>query len=73
MPSVGIKKILKKFEKEVDKVAKKYGTKKTNRATKRDARYSCGVCGLVVTVDNICDCVEACDIICCGQEMKPKK
>ncbi len=41
--------------------------------TKKGARYSCGVCGLAVTVDNICGCVDTCDIICCGKEMKRKR
>jgi hypothetical protein len=31
------------------------------------------VCGLVVTVDETCGCVEACDIVCCDQQMQPKK
>jgi hypothetical protein len=31
------------------------------------------VCGLVVTVDEACGCIEACDIICCEQQMQPKK
>ena len=35
--------------------------------------YKCNVCGLVVTVDETCGCTEACDIICCGKAMKPKK
>ncbi|MGD0663987.1 MAG: hypothetical protein ABSD38_38625 [Syntrophorhabdales bacterium] len=33
-------------------------------------RYSCEACGLVVSVDEVCGCVDACDIICCGQQMK---
>jgi len=52
-------------------MAKKCG-KKTTEA-KKGSRYVCSACGLVVTVDNVCGCVEACDIICCGEEMKPKK
>lgn len=35
--------------------------------------YVCGVCGLAVTVDEDCGCVEECDIICCGEQMKPKR
>jgi len=46
--------------------------KRTSRP-KKGSRYSCGVCGLSVTVDNICGCVDTCDIICCNEEMKPKK
>lgn len=48
----------------------KKGKKKTVKAKK--AGYACGVCGLVVTVDETCGCVDACDIICCGEQMKGK-
>lgn len=48
----------------VKKVAKK--------GSKKGEKYTCEVCGLVVTVDEECGCVQACDIICCGKEMKPK-
>lgn len=34
--------------------------------------YACQVCGLAVTVDEACGCVEACDIICCQAPMKKK-
>jgi hypothetical protein len=50
----------------------KKAAKKTSK-TKKGSRYVCGVCGIAVTVDNVCGCIDACDIICCGQEMKPKK
>ena len=42
------------------------------RATKGES-YECEVCGLVVSVDEACGCVDACDIICCGKPMKEKK
>lgn len=35
--------------------------------------YVCGVCGLAVTVDDACGCVDVCDIICCGAPMKARK
>ena len=35
--------------------------------------YACEVCGLVVSVDEMCGCVDVCDIVCCGQPMKEKK
>ena len=35
--------------------------------------YVCGVCGLAVTVDDVCGCVDACDIICCEKPMKRKR
>ena len=50
----------------------KKNTKKSNK-TKKGSRYICNACGLVLTVDEICGCVEACDIICCGKEMESKK
>jgi len=50
-------------------VTKRAAAKKT---AKGDS-YNCQVCGLVVTVDEVCGCAEVCDIICCGQPMKPKK
>jgi len=40
---------------------------------KKGGRYACGVCGLAITVDNICGCIDACDIVCCGKQMQPKK
>ena len=47
---------------------------KTNKKkVKQGDRYSCDVCGLVVSVDEACGCVDACDIICCGQQMKATK
>lgn len=46
---------------------------KKKAAKTRKPRYSCEVCGLVVTVDDVCGCVDTCDIVCCGQQMKSKK
>ena len=42
------------------------------KTAKGDA-YACEVCGLAVTVDEDCGCVEICDIICCGEPMKETK
>jgi hypothetical protein len=36
-------------------------------------KLECQVCGLAVVIDTECDCVEACEIICCEQPMKPRK
>ena len=38
----------------------------------RGESYACAVCGLVVSVDEVCGCVDVCDIICCGKPMKEK-
>mgnify|MGYP000138548878 CR=1 FL=1 len=35
--------------------------------------YACSVCGLAVTVDEACGCVDYCDIICCETPMKKKR
>ena len=51
-------------------MAKKKARKTTR--SKKGGSYVCGVCGLAVTVDNVCGCVDTCDIICCGNQMKPK-
>lgn len=50
--------------------AKKPAKKKT---LKKDDKLVCQLCGLVVSVDNVCGCVDVCDLICCGKEMKPKR
>jgi hypothetical protein len=50
-------------------------TKKTaakKKVTKGDT-YVCEVCGLAVTVDEECGCVDVCDNICCGKPMKERK
>ncbi len=52
------------------KVAKKTPAK---AATKVGDAYMCGVCGLAVTVDEVCGCADACDIICCETPMKRKR
>jgi hypothetical protein len=44
---------------------------KRSTKTKIGKRYSCKVCGLAVIVDRTCGCVDACDIVCCGEEMRP--
>ena len=36
-------------------------------------QYKCSVCGLVVSVDETCGCVETCDIVCCDTPMKKKR
>jgi hypothetical protein len=38
-------------------------------ATKGES-YACESCGLVVTVDEDCGCVDACEIVCCEMPMK---
>jgi hypothetical protein len=52
---------------------KKVGKKVSKKAVKKGDVYKCTVCGLAVTVDEVCGCVDYCDVICCGKEMKAKK
>ncbi len=49
----------------------KRGAPKKQKELKGGAKYTCSVCGLKVTVDEVCGCVDYCDIICCGEQMKP--
>ena len=55
-------------------MAQKRAVKKVSKkAVKKGDRYECGVCGLAVTVDEVCGCADVCDIICCGEPMKQRK
>ena len=50
--------------------------KKVAAAKKKVAKgdsYACEVCGLAVTVDEGCGCIDVCDIVCCGKPMKERK
>ena len=55
------------------KPVKKVARKVVKKRVKEGDVYKCGVCGLAVTVDEVCGCVDACDIICCERPMKSKK
>jgi len=45
----------------------------TKKKVSKGESYVCEVCGLAVTVDEACGCVDMCDIVCCGQPMKERK
>lgn len=53
-----------------EKKAKKAPAKKK---IAKDDSYACEVCGLAVSVDEVCGCVDACDIVCCGKPMTERK
>lgn len=53
-------------------MAKKKETASEKKVSKGES-YTCEVCGLAVTVDEACGCVDVCDIICCGKPMKERK
>lgn len=44
--------------------------KKKNGEKKR--QMVCKECGLIITVENECECMDSCDVICCGAQMKTK-
>jgi hypothetical protein len=52
---------------------KKVAKKVSKKGVKKGEAYRCTVCGLSVVVDEVCGCVDTCDIICCEKPMKPKK
>ena len=69
-----VKKVVKKAA--VKTASKKTPVKRTATKTagvKKGNRCSCGVCGLVVTVDTACGCAEATHLICCERPMRMKK
>ena len=47
--------------------------KATKKKMAQGDSYVCRVCGLVVSVDEVCGCVDVCDIVCCGKPMKERK
>jgi len=70
----------KAVAKPVKAAAKKTAVKKSvkpvskkKKEVKKGDKYSCDVCGLVVSVDEACGCVDTCDIMCCGEQMTAKK
>ena len=69
-----VKKVAKKAA--VKTAAKKPLAKRTAKKTagvKEGSRYSCGVCGLAVTVDTACGCAETAHLVCCERPMRMKK
>jgi hypothetical protein len=60
----------------VKTVSKKTAVKKTAKKTagmKEGSKYTCGVCGLSVTVDTACGCAETSHLICCEKPMRMKR
>jgi hypothetical protein len=55
------------------KAVKKVVKKAAKKTMKKGEGYQCTVCGLAITIDELCGCVDACDIICCEKPMKTKK
>ncbi len=59
----------KKVATAAKKVVKKTSPKK-KKGMKVGAGYECSVCGLEISVEKVCGCADACDIICCGEPME---
>lgn len=59
-------------KKSIKKVLSKKSTVPSKKITK-GTKYTCNVCGLIVSIDRECGCIETCDIICCGKQMVQKK
>ena len=55
------------------KVVKKGSKAVAKKPVKKGDVYKCGVCGLAVKVDEVCGCIDMCDIICCEKPMRAKK
>jgi hypothetical protein len=62
--------VKKSTKKPGKKAVRKTGGTNAKKSVKKGDVYSCGVCGLAVKVANSCNCVDACDIICCDEPMK---
>lgn len=70
---MAIKKLVKVSKTTKKKMASKRASPRKQKDLKIGSRYKCDVCGLSVIVDEVCGCVDFCDIICCGEQMKPAK
>ena len=55
----------------VKKTVKKTHAKKAG--VKKGSKFVCSECGVVLVVDEVCGCLEVCDLICCGKQLKLKK
>jgi hypothetical protein len=51
------------------KTQKKKTETKKQKKEKIGNKYVCGVCGLSVVVNENCCCDDACDLVCCGEQM----
>jgi hypothetical protein len=65
--------VKKKTVKKKTKSVKKTKKKTTRGKIRKGAKYECRVCGIAVSIDEVCGCADVCDIICCNEQMKPKK
>jgi hypothetical protein len=64
---------VKAKKKTAKKTTKKPAKRISKKGIKKGEKYSCSVCGVAVRIDEVCGCIDTCDIICCGRQMKTKK
>jgi hypothetical protein len=69
---VAVKKVVPAKKAAPAKPAAKTAAKVTGKKVAKGAALECVVCGLAVTVNEACGCVDYCDIVCCGKPMKAK-
>jgi rubrerythrin len=55
------------------KIRKAKTAKRKAAAVKKHQKLSCPECGLIVAVDNPCDCPDLSGLACCGTPMRRKK
>lgn len=48
------------------------GEKSVKNKLRKKQKLICSECGLILSVDEVCGCVDYCDVICCGKQMKFK-
>lgn len=68
--------VAKYLKQEKEMATKKAATVKKSRTTEKITKgdaYTCEVCGLAVSIDSVCGCVDVCDIVCCGTPMTKKR
>jgi rubrerythrin len=58
---------------EENMVKKRAAKRATKKSVKKGDVYKCSVCGLAIKVDEVCGCVDTCDIICCEKPMRVQK
>lgn len=43
---------------------------KKGKKVKKNQKYECQECGLVISIDECCGCADYCDLMCCGAPLR---
>ena len=69
-----------KMRKEKNMATKKTAVQKgagsktpSKRKSRAGDRYVCDACGLAITVDEDCCCMDPCDLLCCDMPMRKRR